>query len=240
MTDTTQNSAFHYIKVLVQLGLCAKIPASMHGSSTNVLVFRRFLEQNPHYCAHRARDSGDDDLTLTTPVVPVAAGDDEDDSEEARTHGGAQNLGFNFSPFSELELAVGRIPKERIIRVLEHPGLKNHLLGNHHLLQVIGWPDDTWEVRHRRQLQRHIATLIEEGIVEYVDIGTSARACLRHTKYNPDFVPLAKVEPVVTQQEEKEVAFNGGCCVSPLAANNQLRSTTSRSSLRVVRWPRRA
>lgn len=208
MTDTTQNSAFHYIKVLVQLGLCAKIPASMHGSSTSVLVYRRFLEQNPHYCAQRARDSGEDITRMSTPLNPT--GDDEDDDEDAKSHGGAQYLGFNFSPFSELELVAGRIPKERLIRVLEHPGLKNHLLGNHHLLQVIGWPDDTWQVRHRRQLQRHISTMIEEGTVEYVDIGTSARACLRHTKYNPDFVPRIKTDAVFNSQEpEREVPFNG-------------------------------
>lgn len=208
MTDTTQNSAFHYIKVLVQLGLCAKIPASMHGSSTSVLVYRRFLEQNPHYRAYIARDAGTA-MPPTQPTAPATQADGEVDSEEAKAHGGAQELGFNFSPFTELELVAGRIPKDRLVRVLHHPNLKNHLLGNHHLLQVIGWPENTWQVRHRRQLQRHITTLIEDGVVEYVDIGTSARACLRLTKYNPDYVPKPKVEhDQAAPGDDKEVPMS--------------------------------
>jgi hypothetical protein len=210
MTDTTQNSAYHYIKVLVQLGLCAKIPASMHGSSTSVLVYRRFLEQNPHYLAYKAHEKPDGSTTRTGTPAQGQGDVEEVETEDAKTHGAAQDLGFNFMPFSELELVAGRIPKERLLRVLDHPGLKNHLLGNHHLLQVIGWPADTWQVRHRRQLQRHITSLIEEGVVEFVDIGTSARACLRLTKHNPDYTPPVKTDAEVVRQEDKEVAFDGG------------------------------
>lgn len=184
----------------------------MHGSSTSVLVYRRFLEQNPHYRAHRARDSGE---ALTAPSTPHYSVDGDEDSSQR----GAQDLGFNFSPFSELELVAGRIPKERLLRVLDSPGLKNHLLGNHHLLQVIGWPDDSWQVRHRRQLQRHITTLIDDGIVEYVDIGTSARACLRLTKYHPDFKPLVQARQEVIEAE-KTIAFTGAWLTDLLTSVN--------------------
>lgn len=178
LTQTNQKSVFHYIRVLVQLGLCAKIPASLHGANTSVLVFRKFLEQNPNYKAHMRKSSQEPE-----------AKEEKDDADEVVEDGEVENLGFNFAPFSEMELMAGHIPRERLIRVLDHPGLKNHLLGNHHLLQVLGWPTTGYRNRHRRQLQRHIATMVDDGIVEYVDIGSALRACLRLTKYNPDFVP---------------------------------------------------
>lgn len=178
-----QKSVFHYMKVLIQLGLCAKVPASLNGSSTSLLVYRRFLEQNPQYRAHQRLDEVD---------VKNEVADEEDGSAAPEAGVDGQSLGFDFQPFSEAELAAGHIPKERLLKVLESPGLRNHLLGNHNLLQVLGWPADDWLTRHRRQLQRHIATLVNDDIVEYVDVGNAQRACLRLTKYNPDFKPKEK------------------------------------------------
>ncbi|GMK60020.1 hypothetical protein CspeluHIS016_0902370 [Cutaneotrichosporon spelunceum] len=195
LTQTNQKSVFHYIRVLVQLGLCAKIPASLHGANTSILVFRKFLDQNPNYRAHMRKSSQEPE---------TKEGPKEEDTEDApvpEEDGEVENLGFNFAPFSEMELGAGHIPRERLIRVLDHPGLKNHLLGNHHLLQVLGWPTQGYKNRHRRQLQRHIAQMVDEGIVEYVDIGNTLRACLRLTKYNPDYVPPVKAEEVEVMEE---------------------------------------
>ncbi|KAL1410906.1 hypothetical protein Q8F55_001849 [Vanrija albida] len=204
MTGSTQNSVYHYLKVLVQLGLCAKIPATVHGSSTSVLVYRRFVEQNVHYLANIARDVKTE--PPTAPATPAQYDDDDEvletaEGSEARTIFNPNDLGFNFQPFSELELNVGHIPKERLIRVLDHPSLKNHLLGNHHLLGLIGWPINTWEVRHRRTIQRHLHSLVAEGIIEFVDTGANPRGCLRLTKYNPNIRPKVKAEPTLSTAE---------------------------------------
>lgn len=185
ITQTNQKSVFHYIRVLVQLGLCAKIPASLHGANTSILVYRKFLELNPNYRAHMRKSSQEPEAKEEKDDAEFEPEPPIEDNDEV------ENLGFNFTPFSEMELVAGHIPRERLIRVLDHPGLKNHLLGNHHLLQVLGWPTTGYKNRHRRQLQRHIATMVDDGIVEYVDIGTALRACLRLTKYNPDFVAPA-------------------------------------------------
>lgn len=195
LTQTNQKSVFHYIRVLVQLGLCAKIPASLHGANTSILVFRKFLDQNPNYKAHMRKSSHE-------PEVKDEHKEEDGEAEpEPEEDGEVENLGFNFTPFSEMELVAGHIPRERLIRVLDHPGLKNHLLGNHHLLQVLGWPTSGYKNRHRRQLQRHIAQMIDEGIVEYVDIGSALRACLRLTKHNPDYVPPAKSDEFLVIDE---------------------------------------
>lgn len=193
-----QKSVFHYMKVLIQLGLCAKVPASLNGSSTSLLVYRRFLEQNPQYRAHQRLDEVD---------VKNEVADEEDGSAAPEAGVDGQSLGFDFQPFSEAELAAGHIPKERLLKVLESPGLRNHLLGNHNLLQVLGWPADDWLTRHRRQLQRHIATLVNDDIVEYVDVGNAQRACLRLTKYNPDFKPKEK-DDADDIEEVNEVPLN--------------------------------
>lgn len=195
-----QKSVFHYMKVLIQLGLCAKVPASLNGSSTSLLVYRRFLEQNPQYRAHQRLD----DLDVKSEAV------DAEVASQAPSEAGVdgQSLGFDFPPFSEAELAAGHIPKERLLKVLESPGLRNHLLGNHNLLQVLGWPADDWLTRHRRQLQRHIATLVQEGIVEYVDVGNAQRACLRLTKYNPNYKPKEKAEIPEDIEEVNEVPLD--------------------------------
>lgn len=197
LTQTNQKSVFHYIRVLVQLGLCAKIPASLHGANTSVLVYRKFLDQNPNYRAHMRMTSQEPEAKEEKDVDELEAEPVED--------GEVENLGFNFTPFSEMELVAGHIPRERLIRVLDHPGLKNHLLGNHHLLQVLGWPTTGYKNRHRRQLQRHIAVMVDEGIVEYVDIGSALRACLRLTKYNPDFVPPTAQDGEVQEVDEVPV-----------------------------------
>lgn len=203
MTESNQKSVFHYMRVLCQLGLCAKIPAALHGSNTNVLVFRKFLDKNPNYQAHKPplKDEPEEPQPEAPHAVAAEAGDSATE---------VQGLGFNFTPFSEIELVAGHVPKSRLLKVLDHPSLKNHLLGNHHLLQVIGWPDDEhFLTRHRRQLQRHIRAWVREGIVEYVDIGTAKRACLRLTKYNPDYVPPSSGPATLSEIEEiKEVAYS--------------------------------
>ncbi|BEJ18080.1 hypothetical protein CspHIS471_0703570 [Cutaneotrichosporon sp. HIS471] len=230
LTQTNQKSVFHYIRVLVQLGLCAKIPASLHGANTSILVFRKFLDQNPNYRAHMRKSSQEPE------VKDEHKEEDAEDAAVPEEDGEVENLGFNFAPFSEMELGAGHIPRERLIRVLDHPGLKNHLLGNHHLLQVLGWPTQGYKNRHRRQLQRHIALMVDEGVVEYVDIGNALRACLRLTKFNPDYVPPARVEeiqvieevPMIPTEYAESFRFHGGA-IATASLESQVINSIHRS-----------
>ncbi len=127
MVGTSQGSMHYFMKVLVDMGLwqvitssstltfdSAKIPAVLHGSITNLLVFHRFVEQNPNYRAILAQKQ-------------IGNG-----SSEAATL-----LNLNFPTLTEQDLMAGHIVKERLIRLLDHPSLENHLLRAKNLLPLI-------------------------------------------------------------------------------------------------------
>lgn len=118
-----------------------------HASVTNLLLFHRFLEQNAHYRASMrlpplepeqpaAIEAAPAIEELTTPNLP---GDDEegDEDEEEDLTRPTSDWNLDFGPMSEEELMVGHVIKDRLLRLLDHPELRNHLLKRKNLLVLL-------------------------------------------------------------------------------------------------------
>ena len=105
-------------------GLSAKVPAVHHSALTHLLVFHRFVQQNESFRAvtHRgqflAQDDGYDHAVIDIPEGP-------DDWKIA------------FGPMNWSDLHAGIMLKERLVKLLDHPGLKNHLLKERNILLLL-------------------------------------------------------------------------------------------------------
>ncbi|WVQ97216.1 hypothetical protein IAU59_004326 [Kwoniella sp. CBS 9459] len=209
LVGASQGSMHYYMKVLVNLGLCAKVPAVLHASITNLLVFHRFLEQNANYRAIIGKPMSE--IPTGDGATPSMAidGDGNPDEEQAidpdvddlKT---IEEWGFNFSPLSESELMAGHVVKQRLLKMLDHPRLKSHLLRTIHLLPPLGWHGPT-VTRHRRAVNRQIEALVYEGLVERLSVGEKGTSCIRLIKYNPDRIAAQPPEPVDADQDSAEV-----------------------------------
>jgi hypothetical protein len=114
----------------------AKVPAIIYASVTNLLVFHTFLEKNQNYRAIMNLDRLVPDPP--EPEVPVIAENevDEDAVVSNEVNPGA-GWGFEFTPLTEADVMAGYLVKERLLQLLDHPMLKNHLLKNKNLLPTI-------------------------------------------------------------------------------------------------------
>ena len=99
-----------------------------HGATTNLLIFHKYLERNPSYRSLKQLGP----LPVVRPRS--TAQQDEDDDDET---GNASNLNFERTPLSESDLMTGIIVKDRLIQILDHPGLTNHLLRDKNLLELL-------------------------------------------------------------------------------------------------------
>ena len=104
----------------------------MHSAITSLVVFHPFLHENEHYRAitNKKPDS------LAAPPTMVIEGDDIEDEDEDDVKS-TDDWALNFGPISEVELMAGLVVKDRILQMLDHPKLKNHLLKQRNLLPLI-------------------------------------------------------------------------------------------------------
>lgn len=113
----------------------------LHAAVTNLLVFHRFLNQNDHYRAH----SEGKEMWRPTfePVAPeldsIDADDERADNDTSVPTGPAtaHEWGLSFARLTESELMSGLVVKDRLLKLLEHPGLTNHLLRAKNLLPLL-------------------------------------------------------------------------------------------------------
>ncbi|WWC96759.1 hypothetical protein V866_003632 [Kwoniella sp. B9012] len=203
LVGASQGSMHYFMKVLVQLGLCAKVPAVLHAAVTNLLVFHKFLDQNPNYRAligkplnslfedSQAEENPDDGADEETEEDDNLIDPSLDDATKFN------DWGFDFAPLTEAELMAGHAVKQRLLKMLDHPKLQNHLLRTKNLLPTLGWRGQA-VMRHRRAVKRHIDGLVLDGLVERLYIGESRISCIRLSKFNP--------EPVAETAEPAKIA----------------------------------
>ena len=108
-----------------------KLPMIQHGATTHLLVFHKYLELNPNY---RSLKQLPPLPTKSRPAPKVAKPTDDAEDDQIGT---GQNLDIDRSPLTEQELVDGAIVKERLVRILDHPGLTNHLLRDRNLLELL-------------------------------------------------------------------------------------------------------
>ena len=105
------------------------------------MVFHKFLDQNEHYRAHT--DGVEASKPAIAPVAPeldsIDADDERADNDASVTTrpATANEWGLTFSTLTELELMTGLVVKERLLKLLDHPGLTNHLLRVKNLLPLL-------------------------------------------------------------------------------------------------------
>lgn len=197
-----------------ELTVSAKVPTVLHASVTNLLVFHKFLERNVNYIAHtKTSEDAEPEPAPVAPELDSIDADDEkadNDTSVAAGPSTAGDWGLSFATLTEADLMSGLVVQDRVVKLLNHPGLTNHLLRAKNLLPLLvsldiggarrmlifpqGWQGDH-ELRHRRAVPRALRRMIVDDIVEYVEVGENKVKCLRLTKYNPDFVPRPK--PVI-------------------------------------------
>lgn len=119
----------------------AKVPAILHAAITNLLVFHKFLDQNLNYRAHiRADDQEQEEVAPVAPELDTIDADDEradNDHTVALGPSTAGEWGLNFAPLTEAQLMSGLTVNERMVKLLDHPGLTNHLLRAKNLLPLL-------------------------------------------------------------------------------------------------------
>nr|XP_019011884.1 uncharacterized protein I206_02720 [Kwoniella pini CBS 10737]OCF50665.1 hypothetical protein I206_02720 [Kwoniella pini CBS 10737] len=194
LVGASQGSMHYFMKVLVELGLCAKVPAVLHASVTNLLVFHRFLEQNPNYCALIGKPlQSTDDANEDGADEPDSGDEDIDPSLDDGSK--FVDWGFNFPTLTEADLMAGHAVKQRLLKMLDHPKLQNHLLRRKNLLPALGWQGQA-VMRHRRAVKRHIDGLVIDGLVERLEVGEAKTSCIRLTKYNPELSHKAEIQDI--------------------------------------------
>lgn len=190
LVGSSQGSMFYFMKVLVDMGLCVKVPATYHGAVTNILIYHRFVDQNENFRNYDRQQKA---------ILGIQSGQDgqlADPEESNPTSAGL--TGNEFPPLKEIELVTGHVVQERLVQLLDSPSLANHLLKMVHIVEIVGWRGKTTS-KHRRTVIRHIQRLVDKGIVERLVVGEQNVRCLRLTKYNPDGPSLA-----VSNAEEME------------------------------------
>lgn len=98
-----------------------KIPIIQHATLTNLLVFHRFVEQNEYYRAAAPKGTKPTQDAVTDAEIY----DDVESPEDWK---------LAFGPITESELMTGVAVKERLVKLLGHSKLANHLLKERNLL----------------------------------------------------------------------------------------------------------
>jgi hypothetical protein len=103
---------------------------------TNLLVFHAFLDQNENY---RATKAG---MAAAVPeaqlgVTGSVEADEADDPSIAPGPATASDWGLTFTELTEEQLMNGFIIRERLVKLLDHPSLTNHLLRAKNLLPLL-------------------------------------------------------------------------------------------------------
>jgi hypothetical protein len=107
----------------------------MHASITNLVVYHSFLHQCPVWKSiHNQQDEaqGTAQAVDNADAHEADSDDGEEDGQAAST-----DWGFNFGPISDHELRAGHVVKERLIRLLDHQDLENHLLRRANLIPLL-------------------------------------------------------------------------------------------------------
>lgn len=113
-----------------------KVSTTIHAALTNLLVFHAFLEENPNYRVmkygynHQAEP---EDEQVDESVIMGQDGDASATPGLAT----ANDWGLQFPPLTETDMMNGLVIRERLTKLLDHPGLSNHLLRAKNLLPLL-------------------------------------------------------------------------------------------------------
>jgi hypothetical protein len=114
----------------------AKVPTIIHAALTNLLVFHVFLDQNENYRSTKAGMAATE-LQPQLGVTGSVEVEEADDPSIAPGPATASDWGLTFTDLTEEQLMNGFILRERLVQLLDHPSLTNHLLRAKNLLPLL-------------------------------------------------------------------------------------------------------
>nr|ODO02333.1 hypothetical protein L204_01066 [Cryptococcus depauperatus CBS 7855] len=174
------------VKSLLELGLCVQLDTTANGSLSGLLIHYKFLHLSPKYLS-LCRLYPELQDTLPPDMAASLQSQEEtviDPTAEAELT--IEQWGLGFSPLTEEDLSSLHVLKERLLKILEHPNLKNHLIKYKGLLYALGWKVLATQKQHR-PVRRMVQTLVDEGLLERVVVGDDKTVCIRLTKYNQNY-----------------------------------------------------
>ncbi|ODN84176.1 hypothetical protein L202_00178 [Cryptococcus amylolentus CBS 6039] len=205
------------MNMLVDNGLVAKVEFLDRNANSNMIVHFRYLHLNPQYLSF-CRLNPQLQNTLPTDVAvslrqdlqreeeeEIAGG--EEDEEHADEDVGEWDLGL--APISDTDIKSPHMVQDRIMRILDHPKLTNHLIRYRGLIYAMGWRSKTIQKQHRA-IRKVITTMVDAGVVENLLVGDGKKQvlCLRLTKYgpNPGQEVMGREEVQEEQRSIEEIA----------------------------------
>ncbi|WVQ71198.1 hypothetical protein IAR50_000723 [Cryptococcus sp. DSM 104548] len=198
------------MNMLVDNGLVAKVELLDRNANSNMIVHFRYLHLNPQYLSF-CRLNPQLQNTLPTDVAASLRRDLQREEEEEIAGGeedeehGDENVGewdLGMAPISDMEIKSPHMVQDRIMRILDHPKLTNHLIRYRGLIYAMGWRSKTIQKQHRA-IRKVITNMVDAGIVENLLVGDDKKQvlCLRLTKYGQN---LDEQEVVGREMQELE------------------------------------
>ncbi|OWZ54750.1 hypothetical protein C356_01678 [Cryptococcus neoformans c45] len=199
------------VDVLTDLGLCVRLSQTIRNSIGSILVHYKFLHLNSAYLSLcRLNPELQDTLPPDVSLSHMTRNEDNDDfvnEADEEEDQSVNNLRLDFSPLTETEVSSGHIIRERLLKTLDHPELKNHLLRQRGLLYALGWVGPV-STKQRRAVERIIRALVDSGVIERVAAGDKKILCIRLTKYRTE---LDKDVLEISDNPKKEVQEDRDC-----------------------------
>ncbi|OWZ55564.1 hypothetical protein C368_02504 [Cryptococcus neoformans 125.91] len=199
------------VDVLTDLGLCVRLSQTIRNSIGSILVHYKFLHLNSAYLSLcRLNPELQDTLPLDVSLSHMTRNEDNDDfvnEADEEEDQSVNKLRLDFSPLTETEVSSGHIIRERLLKTLDHPELKNHLLRQRGLLYALGWVGPV-STKQRRAVERIIRALVDSGVIERVAAGDKKILCIRLTKYRTE---LDKDVLEINDNPKKEVQEDRDC-----------------------------
>lgn len=204
-----------------------RLSQTIRNSIGSILVHYKFLHLNSAYLSLcRLNPELQDTLPLDVSLSHMARNEDNDDfvnEADEEEDQSVNKLRLDFSPLTETEVSSGHIIRERLLKTLDHPELKNHLLRQRGLLYALvspflyfllilltllqGWVGPV-STKQRRAVERIIRALVDSGVIERVAAGDKKILCIRLTKYRTE---LDKDVLEISDNPKKEVQEDRDC-----------------------------
>lgn len=204
-----------------------RLSQTIRNSIGSILVHYKFLHLNSAYLSLcRLNPELQDTLPLDVSLSHMTRNEDNDDfvnEADEEEDQSVNKLRLGFSPLTETEVSSGHIIRERLLKTLDHPELKNHLLRQRGLLYALvspflyfllilltllqGWVGPV-STKQRRAVERIIRALVDSGVIERVAAGDKKILCIRLTKYRTE---LDKDVLEINDNPKKEVQEDRDC-----------------------------
>ncbi|SCV73019.1 BQ2448_6944 [Microbotryum intermedium] len=154
-----QKSAFHFVRVAVQLGVVKKFRTTDRGSWTNRVVHVRYLDRSKEWKIHNLNESAEDEDEIKASKGGGAEQDDDNGDALVEATGAARRM----SAISHRHINTNpAMVRKRIVRALKKR--EGHFMPHSQIAPTIGL--NHYTRKDLRRLNHLITTMAKEGVIE--------------------------------------------------------------------------